>query len=211
MKKILTLLVIGLISSVFAVSFSPVPAQALAIIDFGTGLESDGGVLTWLGGNDARGEDIPIGVLKISGAPANNGTYLVTNGKLDFDTQLNTVTISGALPGLGIGDMVLLTGSFSSFTTSFLTNNFLNFDGSGPDVKARALLDALGMDPNTPFSFFGFTLSGQPIQGGEPNTFTATSTDFKNTEVPEPTTMLLLGSGLLGIGVTVRRKFGKKS
>ena len=189
-------------------SIAPMSAYAVVIIDFGDGILPEGGILTSLGGNNSMGVDIPIGFLEVTGAPLNNGTYTVTNGLLDYDTVQDTISISGAITGLGFNTPItLLTGSFSSFTTSFSAGNYLYFDGSGPDTKNPDLLLALGLNPTTPFTFMSFTLSGQPIAGT--GSFEAISTDVKNTQVPEPATLLLLGCGLIGLAGFARKKFKK--
>ncbi len=47
------------------------------------------------------------------------------------------------------------------------------------------------------------------VAGNTPPTFNGAFSLAGNTAVPEPSTLLLLGSGLLGFGSAVRRKFGK--
>ena len=176
-------------------------ANAAAIIDFGTGLAPTGGVITLLPGNNVTGQAIPIGVLNISGAPMGLLQYIPTgaaiggNASLDFSTIANTITITGGIPALNIPNgTVLLTGSFTSWETS--SDGLI--EAFGPDTKNAALLAALGLSADTKFSFFGFSLTGEAIPGAA-NTFAAISTDMKNTEVPEPSSLILLGCGLIGL------------
>jgi hypothetical protein len=191
---------------VIAVMMLPMNALATPVIDFGTGIAGLGGSVVFSSGQ-ATGTGIPVGSVTITGAPANNGTFdtsgLATSSNQDanlsaalsFDTSLNTVTIIGGIPSIGIADgTTLLSGSFSSFTLGAG-----RFDGSGPDIKSEALLRVLGLPLDTKFEFFGFSLTASSTDNR------AISTDFRNTAVPEPMTLLLLGAGLLGIGV-LRRK-----
>ena len=193
--------------AVLCLLFSGSAYADTVIIDMGSGLAPSGGVITVSGGN-AVGTDIPLGSLSIAGAPTGNGVYDLSGSavsgaaSLDFNTVANTVTVTGAVPGLGITDTVLLSGSFTSFTVN--ANGI--FGATGPDTKSALLLAALGLPANTQFDFFGFSLTG--LSTGE-NTYTAISTDFKNTAtVPEPGSgaLLAIGGMFLGLALTVGRR-----
>jgi hypothetical protein len=183
----------------FALASIPLNAAAAVVIDFATGLAGPGGTISYDGVNTVGG-NINIGALTAQGTPLNPGTY-TTNAILNFDTEANTISIVGDVPGLNVEQTTLLSGSFSSFTYTAIPASGGTteiFSGQGPDIKDPELLAALGVPANTPFDFFGFTI--ESVNG------TVVSTDIVNTAVPVPATVWLFGSGLLGLVGIARRK-----
>ena len=140
---------------------------------------------------------------------------------------LTTITIVGGV-GLDLnndGDFIdpgesifipigttLLTGNFGTAYVTVTQGNF-KIAGSGFfDTKDDALVRLLGGDPSQIPSWLGnFNISFQ-APGSPPDTFTSTtvfSGDIVNTPIPEPATMLLLGSGLIGLAGFARKRFKK--
>jgi|SRR3989338_864763 len=197
--------------TVLAIILYAVPVHAVPIIDFSTGIDGMGGTI--IPGTTITGTGILIGTLTAVGTTA-DGVYDVSGAgagasgstallNFSYGPSTNWLTIVGGIPTLGIANgTTLVSGSFTSLT--YFPS--IGIMATGVDIKDADLLSALGIASGTPFELFGFSIGFDPPPFG--GTITVLSTDIINTAVvPEPATLLLLGSGMVGLSFFCRKRF----
>ncbi len=129
-------------------------------------------------------------------------------------TPGQSVTFTAIITNLDPTNTVYLNGDSSNVDSP------LSLDDSGFWANAPLSLDPLSSSEDIelftvyiPLDATGLYSGSFEILGGDPSDFTDVigSADFNVNITPEPSSLLLLGSGLVGLATTVRRKRAQRA
>ena len=228
-KKWLPPIFITLIT-ILGLSLSPLLAQAAPILDFGI-IAPTSGTISYAGGTSPLvGSEISVDNVVGLGTPLNAGIAqacvdcflnFTTGNFISSDPTTLTfgaggsISLTGAIPSLSIDPgTTLLNGFFSTNPIVMSLGEFKLAGGGFADTKNQTLTNFFGL-PNGSFTG-SFHVLFEAASGIPPSGFASTgvvSGGVANSPVPgtpEPGTLLLIGSGLVGIGVGTRRRNRRK-
>lgn len=206
-----------------------------AVLDFSV-ISPTTGTISYAGGaNPLVGTNISVDLVAGIDTPLNTGVNVplsgallnFTTGNLSGSTSTSwtfgggassSIILTGGVDlngsGIGTGDIALgstlFSGTFGTAAVYTQSGTFRIAGSSFTDTKNAALAAFFGLS-GVPIWSGNFNISFD-ASGSPPGGFTSTqlySGDIVNNPVPEPGTMMLLGSGLIGLAGWGRKKFRK--
>jgi len=201
-----------LIALIAVLAFSPLAMANTVPLTAGSTLVTNGSDASWIIGTSVT-FNLPTGDSSV--ASGTNGSFITGGVAKNDDIKINNVTINFASPSEMVftiysskdgSDTGTALGTFTiagPITMISDTNYLLAFSGSGIMTLNGYLPTAVT------FTFSDNDNSGHAGQLGESSQgFTINSTGLF---VPEPGSLVLFGSGLLGLAGMLRSRFSKKS
>jgi hypothetical protein len=190
-----------LLLSIFAIALftlaqSEARADEVTISGSTTGVVSGVPQLTFAG-NSFTGTTV-LGVGSLSGAN-NLGTFFLSTAPTQSLSGSFTLNVTFTVPS-GING-----GQGTSFTATITGSVSPNVDDGGVNIHFNNPTQVFTFSSGTTTGSFTLSLADLFVQSGRTAQITAGITGSQTT-VPEPATLLLLGTGLSGIAAGVRRR-----
>lgn len=156
-----------------------------------------------------------LGAVSLSGSNSTQSTNIDGSGNAVLAGAVNPTGWGAGHNGALITACVVCDGSFGASPSAGPDQTLIGGTGSGTYANANGSI--AGNNPHNPFLAGTLTLTlvvpGVTVNSTFSNVvlqFGTTATPPTQQEVPEPASMLLLGTGLIGVAASYRRRLRKK-